>query len=53
VLDCLDPAALSDFYVRFLGWKKGYDTGDVIMIVFWTGVIDIGFQRYPDYIPTK
>ena len=53
VLDCLDPAALSDFYIRLLGWKKGYDTGDFIIIGSGADNIDIGFQKNSDYTPPE
>ncbi|MDR0324735.1 MAG: VOC family protein [Oscillospiraceae bacterium] len=51
VLDCIDPAKLSDFYVKLLGWHKGYDTPDFVIIGSETGGIDIGFQKNLDYIP--
>lgn len=53
VLDCLDPVKLSDFYIKLLGWKKGYDKNDFIIIGSETGNIDLGFQKNPDYIPPK
>lgn len=52
VLDCPDVAALSDFYVRFLGWKRSYAEGDE-----WAEVVDpssgakIAFQKNEDYLP--
>ena len=52
VLDCPDVAALSDFYVRFLGWKRGYAEGDE-----WAEIVDpssgakIAFQKNEDYLP--
>ena len=51
VLDCKDPAALSDFYCKLLGWQKGYITDDFIIIVSDDCNVDIGFQRNGDYIP--
>lgn len=51
VLDCFDPQALSGFYASLLGWKKGYDTEDFVIIGSETSNVDIGFQRNPDYVP--
>ncbi|MCL1823648.1 MAG: VOC family protein [Oscillospiraceae bacterium] len=51
VLDCIDPVKLSDFYIKLLGWKKGFETEDFIIIGDESGSIDIGFQRNSDYIP--
>ena len=51
VLDCKDPASLSDFYVKLLGWRKGYITDDFIIIGSDDCNVDIGFQRNDDYIP--
>lgn len=51
VLDCKDPAALSDFYVKLLGWQKGYITDDFVIITADNGYIDIGFQKNEAYIP--
>ncbi len=50
---CLDPASLSDFYIKLLGWKKGYDKEDFIIIGSETCNVDIGFQKNPDYIQPK
>ncbi len=52
VLDCPDVAALSDFYVRFLGWQRSYAEEDE-----WAEVVDpssgakIAFQQNEDYLP--
>ena len=53
VIDCADPAKLSDFYISLLGWTKGYDTGDFIIIGSETEGIDIGFQKNLLYVPPK
>ena len=52
VLDCRDVKALSDFYLRMLGWERGYFEGDE-----WGDIIPpsggtmIGFQKDEDYVP--
>jgi catechol-2,3-dioxygenase len=51
VLECKDPETLSGFYCKLLGWVKGYDTGDFIIIGSEDGNIDVGFQKNPDYRP--
>jgi hypothetical protein len=53
VLDCVNPAALSNFYIRLLGWSKGYETADFVIIGSGENSIDIGFQRNPDYVKPK
>jgi hypothetical protein len=53
VLDCLNPSALSDFYVKLLGWSKGYNKEDFVIIGSEDSNVDIGFQRNPDYVPPK
>jgi hypothetical protein len=53
VIDCIDPKALSDFYIRLLGWRKGYDKDDFIIIGSETSNVDIGFQKNSDYVPPK
>ncbi len=50
VLDCLDPQTLSDFYIRLLGWSKGYDKDGFVIIGSKASNVDIGFQRNPDYV---
>lgn len=50
VLDCKDPATLSDFYVKLLGWHKGYITDDFIIIGSKDCRVDIGFQRNEMYV---
>lgn len=53
VLDCRDPAALSDFYIRLLGWSKEPDNEDeeFIGIVSPAGGARILFQRNEEYTP--
>ena len=52
VLECKDAAALSDFYIRLLGWEIYYSEGDAwIDIVSPSGGVKIAFQRNEDYIP--
>jgi len=52
VLDCRDVAALSDFYIRLLGWTKNPGGSDE-----WTEIVSpaggtiIGFQKNGDYVP--
>lgn len=53
VLECKDPVKLSDFYIKLLGWEKGYDNNDFIIIGSETGNIDIGFQKNTDFIAPK
>ncbi len=50
VLDCLDPQALADFYIKLLGWKKGYDNNGFVIIGSETSNVDIGFQVNADYV---
>jgi len=51
VIDCRDPQSLSEFYIRLLGWVKGFDNGEFVIIGSETGSIDIGFQKNADYVP--
>ena len=52
VLDCQNVAALSDFYIRLLGWKISCTEGDEwVDIVSSDGGIKIGFQKNEDYVP--
>jgi hypothetical protein len=44
VLDCKDVAALSDFYIRLLGWKRNYSEDDEwVDIASPSGNVKIGF----------
>jgi len=51
VLDCKDPVVLSEFYIKLLGWKKGYDKDGFIIIGSKDCNVDIAFQKNEDYIP--
>lgn len=52
VLDCRDIEALSNFYIRMLGWQKAYSEGDYwIEIAPPGGGSDIAFQKNEDYLP--
>lgn len=51
VLDCKDPAALSEFYAKLLGWKKGYIADDFVIIASEKFDVNIGFQRNETYVP--
>ncbi len=52
VLDCRDIQALSDFYIRMLGWEKVYSEGDYwVEIAPPGGDSDIAFQKNEDYLP--
>ena len=51
VLDCLDIEALSDFYVRMLGWKRKSAFADWIDTQHPDGGIKIGFQQDLEYVP--
>ncbi|MBH1940378.1 VOC family protein [Mobilitalea sibirica] len=50
VLDCKNPVMLSDFYVKLLGWHKGYETDDFIIIGSEKCNVNIGFQRNELYV---
>lgn len=52
VLECKDAAALSNFYIRLLGWKKNYvEENEWTDIVSPSGGVKIAFQQNPDYVP--
>jgi len=52
VLDCPDIEALSDFYIRLLGWEKDdVEEGDWLSIRSLSGGVRLGFQTNPDYVP--
>ena len=51
VLDCINPTALSEFYLKLLGWEKGYDKDGFIIIGSKDCNVDIAFQKNEDYIP--
>lgn len=52
VLECKDAAALSDFYIRLLGWRKNYtEPGEWTDIVSPTNSVKIAFQQNEKYLP--
>lgn len=51
VLECRDAAALSDFYIRLLGWKKNHVEENEWTDIPTSGGVKIAFQQNPDYIP--
>lgn len=52
VLDCPDVAALSDFYIRLLGWKPSWTLdGQWADIASPSGGVKLGFQKNEDYVP--
>jgi hypothetical protein len=52
VLECKDAAALSDFYIRLLGWEKHYSEDEEWRdIISPSGGTKIAFQRNDDYVP--
>ncbi len=51
VLDCPDMEALSDFYIRLLGWERDYfEEGEYLSIRSPQGGVRLGFQQNPDYV---
>lgn len=52
VLDCADVHALSDFYIRLLGWETHHiEQGEWVDIAPPGGGTKIAFQHNEDYIP--
>lgn len=52
VLDCPDILALSEFYIRMLGWKKNYvEEGEFLDIRSPLGGVKIAFQTNTGYVP--
>ncbi|NJP39656.1 VOC family protein [Oscillospiraceae bacterium HV4-5-C5C] len=52
VLECKDAAALADFYIRLLGWKKNHvEANEWTDIQSISGGAKIAFQQNPDYSP--
>ena len=52
VLECGDIAALSDFYIRLLGWKKNnIEESNWTDIISPSGGVKIAFQMNENYIP--
>lgn len=51
VLECKDVAALSDFYIRLLGWKKNHiEPNEWVDIISPAANVKIAFQQNEDYI---
>lgn len=50
-VDCKDPKALSDFYIRMLQWEKTYEAEGFIIISSSTCNVRIGFQKNAEHIP--
>jgi len=50
-LDCAEPAALTQFWAKTLGWEVTYSDDDYGMITGDSGST-IGFGRIDDYQPT-
>lgn len=48
-IDCVDPAALGDFYREVSGWDVSYADDDVV--VLGAGAIRLGLQRVADHRP--
>lgn len=52
VLECRDAAALSDFYIRLIGWRKNHvEENEWTDIISTFGGVKIAFQQNPNYIP--
>lgn len=52
VLDCPDIQALSDFYIRMLGWERDYvEEGEFLDIRSPSGGVKMAFQTNEDYVP--
>ncbi len=50
-LDCPDPAALADFYVRLLGWQRSHDgSQDWVEVIPPEGGVQIACQRIDGYV---
>ncbi len=50
-IDCKDPKALSEFYIRMLQWEKIYEEEGFVSIGSSSGSVKIGFQRNVWYVP--
>ncbi len=51
VLDCPDIQALSDFYIRMLGWEKDFvEEGEFLEIRSPLNSVKIAFQTNTDYV---
>lgn len=52
VLECPDITALSDFYLRLLGWQRHYgEAGEWADIQSPNGGVKLAFQQSDDYSP--
>lgn len=52
VLECRDVTALSDFYLRLLGWQRHYgEAGEWADIISPSGGVKLAFQQNEDYQP--
>ena len=48
VIDCADPRALQEFWMRFTGWLRGSADDDWCSIREPDGRLIIGFQKVPE-----
>ena len=53
VLDSRDKIALSNFYLKMLGWTKTHEDEHWIDIQSPAGGTKLGFQDDPDYVPPQ
>ena len=49
-IDCPDARALSEFYIRLLGWTKAWEDDDFVIIRNPEGGTALSFQTEPAYI---
>ncbi len=50
-IDCKDPRALADFYIRMLQWEKTYEEDGYVALNSPSCNVRIGFQRNDYYVP--
>jgi predicted enzyme related to lactoylglutathione lyase len=50
VLDCPDPAALSDFYAKLLGWKVESADDDWVSLRGPEGGVAVAFQKVEGFV---
>ena len=50
-LDCRDPKALSEFYMKFLQWEKAYEDDTFVVIHTPASSVEIIFQKNTEHIP--
>ena len=48
VIDCADPRALADFWMRFTGYVMRHGDDDWVSIGAQDGSVIIGFQKVPE-----